>query len=50
MRDDHVLGVIVHPQLTRGQVQQLLTSLLSSMQRTFLDCPLEVFAYYRSGN
>jgi hypothetical protein len=50
VRDDRVLGVIVHPQLTRGQVQQLLTSLLSAMRRTFPDRPLEVLAYYRSGD
>ena len=50
VRDDRVLGVIVHPQLTRGQVQQMLTSLLSAMQRTFPDRPLEVLAYYRSGD
>jgi hypothetical protein len=50
VRDDRVLGVIVHLQLTRGQVQQMLTSLLSAMQRTFPDRPLEVLAYYRSGD
>jgi hypothetical protein len=50
VRDDRILGVIVHPQLTRGQVQQMLTSLLSAMQRTFPDRPLEVLAYYRSGD
>ncbi len=50
VRDDRVLGVIVHPQLTQGQVQQMLTSLLSAMQRTFPDRPLEVIAYYRSGD
>jgi hypothetical protein len=49
VRDDRVLGVIVHPQLTREQVQQMLTSLLSAMQRTFPDRPLEVLAYDRSG-
>jgi hypothetical protein len=50
VRDDRVLGVIVHPQLMRGQVQQMLTSLLSAMQRTFPARPLEVLAYYRSGD
>jgi hypothetical protein len=50
VRDDRVLGVIVHPQLTREQVQQMLTSLLSAMQRTFPDRSLEVIAYYRSGD
>jgi hypothetical protein len=50
VRDERVLGVIVHPQRTRGQVQHMLTSLLSAMQRTFPDRPLEVLAYYRSGD
>jgi hypothetical protein len=50
VRDNRVLGVIVHPQRTRREVQQLLTSLLSAMQRTFPDRPLEVIAYYRSGD
>ena len=50
VRDDRILGVIVHPQLTRGQVQRMLTSLLSAMQRTFPDRSLEVMAYYRSGD
>ena len=50
VRDDRGLGVIVHPQPTWGQVQQMLTSLLSAMQRTFPDRPLEVLAYYRSGD
>jgi hypothetical protein len=44
VRDDRVLGVIVHPQLTRGQVQQMLTSLLSAMQRAFPGRPLDVLA------
>jgi hypothetical protein len=50
VRDERVLGVIVHPQRTRGQVQQMLTSLLRAMQRMFPDRPLEVLAYYRSGD
>jgi hypothetical protein len=50
VRDDRVLGVIVHPQRTRGQVQQMLTSLLSAMQRAFPDRPLEVLAYDHSGD
>ncbi len=50
VRDDRVLGVIVHPQRARGPVQQMLTSLLSAMQRTFPDRPLEVLACDRSGD
>src|ERR671923_85393 len=50
VRDNRILGVIVNPHLTRGQVQQMLTSLLSAMQRAFPDRLLEVIAYYRSGD
>jgi hypothetical protein len=50
VRDERVLGVIVHPQRTREQVQQMLTSLLRAMPRTFPDRSLEVIAYYRSGD
>ena len=50
VRDNRILGIIVNPRLTRGQVQQMLTSLLSAMQRAFPDRPLEVMAYYRSGD
>ena len=49
VRDERVLGVIVHPQLRREQVQQMLTWLLRAMQRVFPDRPLEVLAYDRSG-
>jgi hypothetical protein len=35
---------------TRGQVQQMLTSLLSAMQGEFPYRPLEVLAYDRSGD
>jgi hypothetical protein len=50
VRDDRVLGVIVPPQRTRQEVQQMLTSRLSAMPRTFPDRPLEVLAYDRSGD
>jgi hypothetical protein len=50
VRDERILGVMVNPRLTRGQVQHMLTSLLSGMQRAFPDRPLEVMAYYRSGD
>ena len=50
VRDNRILGVIVNPRLKRGQVRQMLTSLLSGMQRTFPGQPLEIIAYYRSGD
>lgn len=50
VRDNRILGVIVNPHLTRGQVQHILTSLLSGMQHTFPGRPLEVLAYYRNGD
>jgi hypothetical protein len=50
VRDERVLRVIVYPQRTWGQVQQMLTSLLRAMQRTFPHCPLEALAYYHSGD
>jgi hypothetical protein len=50
VRDNRILGVMVNSHLTRGQVQQMLTSLLSAMQRAFPDRMLEVIAYYRSGD
>ncbi len=50
VRDNHILGVIVNPHLTRGQVQQMLTSLQSGMQHTFPGRQLEGLAYYRNGD
>jgi hypothetical protein len=50
VRDDRVLGVMVNPTMTKGQVQQALESLLRGMQRTFPNRSLEVIAYYQSGD
>jgi hypothetical protein len=50
VRDDRVLGVIVSPNMTRGQVQQAMGSLMQGMQRTFPNRSLEVIAYYLSGD
>jgi hypothetical protein len=50
VRDDQVLGVIVNPTMTKGQVQQAMGALLSGMQRTFPNRPLEVITYYVSGD
>jgi hypothetical protein len=50
VRDDHILGAIVSPTMTKGQVQQTMNSLLQGMQRTFPARPLEVITYYTSGD
>gem|GEM_PF-4147388 len=50
VRDDRTLGVIVSPTITKGQAQQAMGSLLNGMQRTFGNRPLEVIAYYTSGD
>lgn len=50
VRNDSILGVIVSPNMTKAQVQQSMTSLLNGMQRTFPNRPLEVIAYYVSGD
>jgi hypothetical protein len=46
--NDRVLGLIVHPQRMRAQVERRLILLLSAIQRTFPDRLQEVLAYYRS--
>jgi len=50
VRDDRVLGVKVNPNMTTGEVNQAMGSLLNGMQRTFPNRSLEVIAYYESGD
>ncbi|MGI8904872.1 MAG: hypothetical protein ACR2IE_00070 [Candidatus Sumerlaeaceae bacterium] len=50
VRDDQMLGVIVSPTMSRGQVDQALGSLLRGMQERFQKYPLQVIAYYESGD
>ncbi|MDQ3703533.1 MAG: hypothetical protein M3442_21830 [Chloroflexota bacterium] len=50
VRDDQVLGMIVNPNMTRGQVQQAMGSLLTAMRKTFPNRDLQVIAYYVSGD
>ena len=50
VRDNQVLGVIVSPTMTRGQVEQSLTSLMKGMVQRFNNYPLQVIAYYESGD
>lgn len=50
VRDNQTLGVIVSPNMTKGQVDQALGSLLRGMQQRFTKYPLQVVAYYESGD
>lgn len=49
VRGDQSLGVKVQPNVTKGDVQQLLEALTQGMARTFPGRPLEVVAFYQSG-
>jgi hypothetical protein len=44
------LGVKVQPNITRTDLQQLLPALTEGMARTFPERPLEVVAFYQSGD
>jgi hypothetical protein len=50
VRDEQTLGVKVQPTVTKGDLQQLLTSLAEGMARTFPGKPVNVIAYYQSGD
>jgi len=50
VRGDQSLGVKVQPNVTKGDVQQLLEALTQGMARTFPGRPLEVVAFYQSGD
>src|SRR4051812_44196266 len=50
VRGDQSLGVKVQPNITRADLQQLLQALTEGMARTFPGRPLEVIAYYHSGD
>jgi hypothetical protein len=50
VRDDRVLGVVVRPTMTRGQVDEALRSLLSAMSKTFPGRAIEAIAYFESGD
>jgi hypothetical protein len=50
VRGDQSLGVKVQPNISRADLQQLLQGLTEGMARTFPGRPLEVIAYYQSGD
>jgi hypothetical protein len=50
VRGDQSLGVKVQPNVTKSDVQQLLEALTQGMARTFPGRPLEVVAFYQSGD
>jgi len=50
VRDNQTLGVIVSPNMTRAQVQEAMGSLMRGMQQRFSKYPLNVVAYYESGD
>jgi hypothetical protein len=50
VRDNKTLGVIFSPTMKRGEVDQALGSLMRGMQQRFKNYPLQVIAYYESGD
>ena len=50
VRDEQTLGVKVQPTITKGDLQQLMTALAEGMARTFPGKPVNVIAYYQSGD
>ncbi len=49
VRNNQTLGVKVNPNVTKNDVQQLLTALGQGMARTFPGKPLTIDAFYQSG-
>lgn len=50
VRGEQTLGVKVQPRISKADVQRLLTSLTQGMARTFPGRPLQVAAFYQSGD
>ncbi len=50
VRGEQALGIKVQPQITRAELQQLLTSVTEGMARTFPGRDLVVTAFYQSGD
>ncbi len=50
VRNEATLGVKVQPRVTKGDVQNLLVALTEGMARTFPGKPLQVLAFYQSGD
>jgi hypothetical protein len=50
VRDDRVLGVKVQPNITKGDLQQLMTALAEGMAQRFPNREITVNAFYQSGD
>lgn len=50
VRQESSLGVKVQPNISKGDLQQLMVSLAEGMARTFPNKPLHVIAFYQSGD
>jgi hypothetical protein len=50
VRNELTVGVKVQPNVTKGDVQRLLTSLAEGMARTFPNRPVKALAFYQSGD
>jgi hypothetical protein len=50
VRGNHTLGVKVQPTITKGDLRELLVSLTQGMARTFPGQPVNVIAFYQSGD
>jgi len=50
VRGDQTLGVKVRPNITKGDLRDLLVSLTEGMARTFPGRPIKVTAFYQSGD
>ena len=50
VRGEQTLGVKVQPNVTKGELRDLLVALTQGMVRTFPDQPIKVIAFYQSGD
>jgi hypothetical protein len=50
VRGEQTLGVKVQPNVTKGELRDLLVALTQGMARTFPDRPIKVIAFYQSGD
>jgi hypothetical protein len=50
VRGEETLGVKVQPNITKGDLRDLLVSLTQGMARTFPGRPIRVIAFYQSGD
>ena len=50
VRGEQTLGVKVQPDMTKGELRELLVALTQGMVRTFPDRPIKVIAFYQSGD